>query len=63
MERTTDMTWISIIALILGILIGRASRRSLPTRLPSRAFYNRIQQDTPYMSRWDSDAVKAARKQ
>jgi hypothetical protein len=38
------MTWVTVIALILGVLIGRASRRSLPTRLPSRAFYNRIQQ-------------------
>jgi hypothetical protein len=59
------MTWISIIALILGILIGRASRRSLPSRLPSAAFYNRIQQDRPYMAAWSADAARraAARRQ
>jgi hypothetical protein len=58
------MTTYIALAFALGIVLGRWSRR-VPklTRLPSAAFYNRIQQDTPYMSRWDSDAVKAARKQ
>jgi uncharacterized membrane-anchored protein YhcB (DUF1043 family) len=59
------MTWLTIIALIVGILIGRASRRALPTRLPSRAFYNRIQQDRPYMAAWSAEAARraAARRQ